>query len=350
MVLLCACLSAQSAEKAKRRSPAPQSSAGAVTVPPLPERKPEDTAQAEMPEPDVWQPAEIEAAQARCTAILKTIDAVAVHEAPIKEGKCGAPAPIRVSQLGKAHPVKFDPPALMNCDMAAALSQWLENDVQPLAITHLGAPIAKVEIMTDYACRASTGRLHKQLSEHAFADAVDIGGFVTEKGRAIRVLDLWGKTRRDVVAEAEAAKAQAAKEAAAKQQSTAQAADKNKQPEPPKTAQGDSASGTSADKSASDKKRRAHATLKVAAAKLGGPKRETAASSALQGKLQDEKPQGDAPLAAPPPATPGARFLHEAHAAACQLFGTTLGPEANEDHRNHFHVDMAERKYKKICD
>jgi hypothetical protein len=43
-------------------------------------------------------------------------------------------------------------------------------------------------------------------------------------------------------------------------------------------------------------------------------------------------------------------FLHEAHAAACQIFGTTLGPEANADHRNHFHVDMAPRKYKKICD
>ena len=47
---------------------------------------------------------------------------------------------------------------------------------------------------------------------------------------------------------------------------------------------------------------------------------------------------------------PRARFLHEAHAAACRIFGTTLGPEANEEHRNHFHVDMAERKYKKICD
>jgi hypothetical protein len=43
-------------------------------------------------------------------------------------------------------------------------------------------------------------------------------------------------------------------------------------------------------------------------------------------------------------------FLREAHAAACRIFGTTLGPEANEAHRNHFHVDMAERKYAKICD
>jgi hypothetical protein len=43
-------------------------------------------------------------------------------------------------------------------------------------------------------------------------------------------------------------------------------------------------------------------------------------------------------------------FLHEAHDAACRIFGTTLGPEANADHRNHFHVDMAPRKVTKICD
>ncbi|HXE00761.1 MAG TPA: extensin family protein [Hyphomicrobium sp.] len=42
--------------------------------------------------------------------------------------------------------------------------------------------------------------------------------------------------------------------------------------------------------------------------------------------------------------------MHEAHAAACRIFGTTLGPEANADHRNHFHVDMAPRKFTKICD
>jgi hypothetical protein len=54
-----------------------------------------------------------------------------------------------------------------------------------------------------------------------------------------------------------------------------------------------------------------------------------------------------------PEARPPARtviFLKSAHAAACQIFGTTLGPEANNAHRNHFHIDMAPRRVKKICD
>ena len=71
-------------------------------------------------------------------------------------------------------------------------------------------------------------------------------------------------------------------------------------------------------------------------------------------KSVGEQPGSKAPLSmdalATPPDGPRARFLREAHAAACRIFGTTLGPEANEAHRNHFHVDMADRKVKKICD
>jgi hypothetical protein len=38
------------------------------------------------------------------------------------------------------------------------------------------------------------------------------------------------------------------------------------------------------------------------------------------------------------------RFLREVHATACRRFMTTLGPEADLAHRNHFHVDLAERR------
>ena len=44
-------------------------------------------------------------------------------------------------------------------------------------------------------------------------------------------------------------------------------------------------------------------------------------------------------------------FLRAAHRSACKLFNTVLGPEANNAHQNHFHVDMAERiKNTKICE
>jgi hypothetical protein len=38
-----------------------------------------------------------------------------------------------------------------------------------------------------------------------------------------------------------------------------------------------------------------------------------------------------------------ARFLREVRDGACRLFATTLSPDYNEAHRDHFHLDQAER-------
>jgi hypothetical protein len=38
------------------------------------------------------------------------------------------------------------------------------------------------------------------------------------------------------------------------------------------------------------------------------------------------------------------------HDDACHTFGTVLGPEANEAHKNHFHLDMKARRHAAICE
>ncbi len=38
--------------------------------------------------------------------------------------------------------------------------------------------------------------------------------------------------------------------------------------------------------------------------------------------------------------TPQARFLGAAHGAACPLFTTVLGPDADADHSDHIHLDL----------
>lgn len=35
-----------------------------------------------------------------------------------------------------------------------------------------------------------------------------------------------------------------------------------------------------------------------------------------------------------------AAFLRDAHRGACRVFGTTLGPDYNAAHADHFHLDM----------
>ncbi|MEL6748349.1 MAG: extensin family protein, partial [Pseudomonadota bacterium] len=47
--------------------------------------------------------------------------------------------------------------------------------------------------------------------------------------------------------------------------------------------------------------------------------------------------------------TAKATFLRDVYADACKIFGTVLSPDANEAHRNHFHVDLAKRRRSAYC-
>lgn len=63
---------------------------------------------------EAWSDREIKEARQNCSAILKRIAAVAIEEAPIREGSCGDPAPIRLISVGRKPEVVISPPALVN--------------------------------------------------------------------------------------------------------------------------------------------------------------------------------------------------------------------------------------------
>jgi len=332
--------------------------------------KPSDPKAAAAKSPPVakeWPAVDIELAKARCTQLLKGLDAVTTPEASFRDGDCGAPAPVRLTSIGKSPAVTFDPPVLVTCDMVAALDKWIKADVQPMARKHLGSPVTKVETMSDYSCRNAYGRTANKLSEHGRANALDIKGFVTGNGKTAYVLEGWGITKRDIAKEiaaakaaaqkAEATKAEAERMDAAMKAAKASSATNAKPPVAavPRTTIVDGlpkvtikvpGTGTADAKS----------SLSIAPAHLGGPKDKAAKSQPPATDKSSSSSKGG--MAALPPDPTDARapltktglFLHTTHDAACQIFGTTLGPEANDAHRNHFHVDMAARKFKKICD
>jgi hypothetical protein len=278
--------------------------------------------------PTEWPAEEIAAAQALCKTILDKIDAVAIPEDPFRQGECGAAAPVRLVSIGRKPEVVLSPPAVLTCGMVGALHTWLTKDLQPLARKTLGAEIIRIESMSDYSCRNAYGRTKTKLSEHGRANALDIRGFVTANGETAVVLKGWGETKRDIAAR-ELALKQAAEKAAAEAARLAA-------PTVPPPADGKPATAAQ-------------------------PPTDTAATPGVRDTIVEGVPRAAAPPAfgvgpshlGGPVAEPPARmrtFLKGAHAAACEIFGTTLGPEANNAHRNHFHVDMAPRKVKKICD
>lgn len=320
--------------------------------------------------PDVWPAADIAAAKSRCEVILKKINAIAIPEAPIKQGSCGAPAPIQLISIGKNPQVSISPPAIITCELAEALSLWLEKDLQPLSRSYLNGEIIKIETMSSYSCRNAYGRKGGKLSEHGVANALDIRGFVTANAETAYVLEDWGKPQREIIAEIAAAKAAAEKAAAIKAaaEKAAQANQLANKNDPSKLAP-PSATASSVGAPAAGIARPTIAdgipkiTVTIPGAKpatdrddfsfsepsrLGGPKGDAkdvpATTSAQSPALKIAKTK----LASL--ADRKREFLHASHRAACTIFGTTLGPEANGAHRNHFHVDMAFRSQTKICD
>lgn len=328
------------------------------------------------PPPDVWSEAEILAAQQACKKILTRVDAVVEHGKPIKKGPCGEPAPVRLIALKGKHTVRFKPAATLNCSMVLALDTWIRRGLQPMARKHLGASITTISVMSSYSCRNAYGRKTTNLSEHGKANALDIGGFYTDNGALTELASHWGPTQRDIIAAAQ--KARQAKEN--RQDSSTTIAATGVSTQTAATATRVTLQGAPANSQAGRTEQLVAEPEIVAFPPLPGrrpslrqryewAKKEHEQQVLVQSKSQrqeyrDElnnflslrkdlggaKPKDGYKIpGSQQPEVNRAAFLRGAHRTACRIFGTVLGPEANDAHRDHFHVDLALRKHRNYC-
>jgi len=258
----------------------------------------------EAPPPN-WSDAEVIAALRQCLRLLAPMATSIDILDPIRTGECGTPVPIRLKRFGATGGVDVEPPAVVNCQVIARLHDWIEGTLQPAAERLLGSRIARIVTASSYDCRNRIGSSSVRISEHAFANAIDVGAVVTADGRSIDVLTNWGPTARDLRA-----------------QQIARAADR---PEDRKTA-----------------------APEEAAKKPDKGRRRKEASSSERASANRKSLTDAVPVAQP--RTREAEFLRAVHAGACGVFSTVLGPEANEAHRNHLHFDLAPRRHKALCE
>lgn len=254
------------------------------------------------------------------SAEFETID-------PVKKGECGMAAPVRLKSLGSAPKVVFDPPVDVNCAMVAALGKWSKATLQPLARERFKSEVVRIVGSSGYSCRNVYNRPTGRLSQHALGNAIDIGGFQLASGRTVGVLKGWGLTARDLNALAKAKRAQAEADAKAKAQAG-------------KDGKADDTSSERKDVvAASDTPLKPIAkasltpALRTALANLPKGEGKQAATLADLGKPSQE-----------------GKFLRDIHDGACGTFGTVLGPEANDPHRNHFHLDLISRRGSGYCE
>ena len=254
-----------------------------------------------------WSHYEVELALMQCMHLLARVRAEVVPVAPIREGDCGTPAPVLLRSLEGKAKIDIDPPLLLNCPMVAALSRWLETTVQTAAQDILGSPVVRI-VGSSYSCRTAYYRAETRLSQHGFANAIDLPVFVLANGQQINIAGAWGTTRRDLkVATAKLAPVTA---------SSGPADHRKTAPTPP--------------------------NKKWSAGTRTGNVSAVKKTSATDDRLM-------AAQLVPSPSTPQAKFLRRIHEGACGLFSTVLGPEANEAHRHHLHLDLQERGSLRVC-
>ena len=99
---------------------------------------------------------------------------------PIAEGQCTAPLPLKVARL--ADGVALPQGATLTCRTAEALARWV-TEVQVEAERSLKHGLTGLDLGGSYVCRGQNHDVDAKLSEHAFANAVDIMAF-TFGGRA----------------------------------------------------------------------------------------------------------------------------------------------------------------------
>ena len=280
------------------RNPARASAPADQTVAAPAEIEPNFPADAETV---VWSVDEIAAAETACVTQLAGVTLDYEKLPPVKEGLCGTPAPILVKAIGSNPAVVIDPPATVTCRLAVTLDAWLKDKVQPAATAALGAEVVKLRNAASYVCRNRYGGANTRISQHALANALDISEFALASGERITVLDSWPH----VVP-----------------------------PPPPelKPASDPDAAGSGVE------------VTKVKAAPALPPVPPPTAKPPI------DEPLAEQPSAAQLLAKRNAAFVKRMHAEACKMFGTVLGPEANEAHKDHLHFDMKPRAHANYCE
>jgi hypothetical protein len=114
-------------------------------------------------------------AASACRLALGEAVALAPSVAPVAgPGDCGGDDLVRLEAvvLADSRRVALDPPALLRCEMAAAVAAWVRDDVAPLV--EQGARLAAIEVADSFSCRGRNRVAGAKLSEHGRANAIDI--------------------------------------------------------------------------------------------------------------------------------------------------------------------------------
>ncbi|GHA21219.1 extensin family protein [Devosia pacifica] len=132
--------------------------------------------------------------QSSCPAVLSGL-VTAEALPPIAEGRCVERSPLSVTAVeANGRTIALSSPATLNCEMATALPKWLEA-VDGYAKSRENARLETLVIGTSQFCRPRNNIAGSDLSEHGFANALDVTGFQLSDGRTVSLPGDWTPAR-----------------------------------------------------------------------------------------------------------------------------------------------------------
>lgn len=103
---------------------------------------------------------------------------------------CGAARPFEMHAAAGGR-VAMKPAALLRCPMVPQVERWVQRYVEPASRYYFGSPVVEMRVAASYACRPINHRRGAKLSEHGYANALDVSRFTLADGRTITVKSGW---------------------------------------------------------------------------------------------------------------------------------------------------------------
>jgi len=110
-----------------------------------------------------------------------------VGRVPGRLNGCGIEEAVRVRSVSG---IGLSQRAVMNCETATALKQWVDGAAKP-ALSRKGGGLKELKVAAHYACRTRNNLPGAKISEHGRGRAIDISAFHMNDGSTITVLEGW---------------------------------------------------------------------------------------------------------------------------------------------------------------
>jgi hypothetical protein len=112
------------------------------------------------------------------------------HDALGGPSVCGTERPFEMAAAMGGR-VTLKPTALLRCPMIPQVERWVTQVVEPAARYHFRSDLVEMTVAASYSCRPMNHVDGARLSEHGYANAIDISGFTFASGHRVTVKGGW---------------------------------------------------------------------------------------------------------------------------------------------------------------